>query len=165
MSAEREVFCTRCGVLNAVARGRCRECGAPLSTSMLAAGPAGAALPRICTRCRRGNAADAAVCTDCGGRLQAGAVAHPMGSPVAEPLPVPLACPLCGTEMEPGAAFLDRPSFVWRLLGHGEDWIPLVFRRAEARRKERVVLPGARLPAQRCPGCNGVWIAPPPPRA
>jgi hypothetical protein len=66
--------------------------------------------------------------------------------------------------MEKGTAFLDQGTLWQQLLTDRHAWMPLVFRRDESLRNERVVLPGESLHAQRCPACNSVWIAPPPPR-
>jgi hypothetical protein len=66
--------------------------------------------------------------------------------------------------MEAGTAFLDRGGFWQQVFSDSRDWLQLVFRRDESLRNERVVRPGEAVHAQRCPACNSVWIAPPPPR-
>lgn len=117
----------------------------------------------VCARCRRMNPADAVLCMDCGRRLgPTPFLAKPRR--VAEALPDPLACPGCGTEMEVGVVFLPLSGFLGQVFADGPHH-PLVFRRNQSRKTERVVLPGERLYAQRCPGCNAVWIGPPPERA
>lgn len=158
------VFCHRCGVMNTLARGYCRECRANLTDP--AAAPlvqprASEERVRICPRCRRENPEDAIACRDCGGHFT-GSVARPVVEPEIAPDPLP--CPGCGTEMEAGTAFLNQGTFWQQVFTDRHGWIPLVFRRHESARLERVLRPGERLQAQRCPACNSVWIAPPPPR-
>lgn len=153
--------------MNAVEREYCRECRASLAASVLpAAPPAREERVRICPRCRRANPERAEACMDCGGRFVGGAaqlVAPRQAEPVV-PGPEPRPCPGCGTEMETGTVFLDQGTFLDQFLWDRNGWMPLVFRRCEALRKETVLTPRAYLQAQRCPACNGVWIAPPPPR-
>jgi Domain of unknown function (DUF6487) len=156
------VFCPSCGVMNALARGSCRECRASLTaraSTPASPPPARQERVRICPRCRRGNPEDAEACFDCGGRFTRWAE-RPRETPEVPPDPLP--CPGCGTEMETGVMFLQNSSFWGQVLADGPR-NPAVFRRHEARRDETVVRPGEKVQAQRCPACNSVWIAPPPP--
>ena len=84
-----------------------------------------------------------------------------MVEPEPEVAQDPLPCPGCGTEMEGGIAFLNQGTFWQRVFTDRHGWIPLVFRRHESAVLEQVLRPRERLQAQRCPACNGVWIAPP----
>jgi hypothetical protein len=147
--------------MNTVERGHCRECRASLTASVVPATPPPVTEKRvrICPRCRRGNPEDAEACFDCGGRFAITFTQPPV--PVA---PDPRPCPGCGTEMEPGMVFLDQGTLWQQLLTDRHAWMPLAFRRDESLRNERVVQPGEKVHAQRCPACNSVWIAPPPPR-
>ena len=157
---DQTVFCHTCGVMNTLARGYCRECGGNLTEPAAATPPATEARVRICSRCRRGNPEDATACSDCGAHF-----ARPVARPVEPEVALdPLPCPGCGTEMEVGITFLDRGGFWKQVFSDSRDWLQLVFRRDESLRNERVVRPGEAVRAQRCPACNGVWIAPPPPR-
>lgn len=63
--------------------------------------------------------------------------------------------------METGVAFLNQGTFWQQVFTDRSGWIPMVFRRHESARLERVVRPGQEVHAQRCPACNSVWIAPP----
>lgn len=164
-----DFFCRRCGVLNSAARQHCRECGASLAGGP-GAEPAPWAAPRppastavgVCPRCRKGNPQDVSVCSDCGGRLGL-TVSTPPGVERGVTHP-PLPCPACATQMETGTAFLVSGGFWEQAFAGAHSWLQLVFRRDEALRLEKVVIPGQKVHAQRCPGCNAVWIGPPPSR-
>ncbi|WP_420129701.1 hypothetical protein [Longimicrobium sp.] len=149
--------------MNALARGYCRECRVnlvdPAAAPLIPPRATGAPV-RICPRCRKGNPENATACMGCGGHFS-GPVAWPVEPEIA---PDPLPCPGCGIEMETGTAFLNQGTFWQQVFTDRHAWIPLVFRRHESARLEQVLRPGERLQAQRCPACNSVWIAPPPPR-